>query len=274
EDAREQLLAGETWQGKKRSIAYPNRVMSTTRRMFRIARQRKLMTGDPWHDGAEKRLVNMRLEDPRTRVMSLAEEKALLSACTRSKNRAHLRPMIIMAVETCMREGEIVAAQRWEIKDSDGNPLPWVDWKEHVIYVTARYAKNGKDRIVPITPRLMKELKAWCKYRAPHEPSLFGLKVGGNVDTAWNGAKRQAKVKNLRFHDLKGTAVTRMLSAGIPGDIVSKIVGHESLEIVQPRAPRAAAITRKHYIRIDLSGAQDVGAKLNRSQRKPTSKRP
>jgi len=48
-------------------------------------------------------------------------------------------------------------------------------------------------------------------------------------DTAFDNACRRAKIKELRFHDLRQTAATRMIESGANIVAVSKILWHSTL---------------------------------------------
>ena len=53
-----------------------------------------------------------------------------------------------------------------------------------------------------------------------------------SIKEAWEGAKKHAGVK-CRFHDLKHTAVSRMLDAGVPITKIAKIVGWSPATMVR-----------------------------------------
>jgi integrase len=58
----------------------------------------------------------------------------------------------------------------------------------------------------------------------------FSLTTPRNPNTVTNTFLKVARrlgFKGLRFHDLRGTAITRMLSAGVPPHIVAKRHGHD-----------------------------------------------
>jgi integrase len=57
----------------------------------------------------------------------------------------------------------------------------------------------------------------------------------GSVKEAWEAAKGRAGVK-CRFHDLRHTAVSRMLDAGVPIAKVAKIVGWSAATMVRMAA--------------------------------------
>jgi integrase len=56
-----------------------------------------------------------------------------------------------------------------------------------------------------------------------------------SIKEPWEGAKKRAGVK-CRFHDLKHTAVSRMLDAGVPIAKIAKIVGWSPATMVRMSA--------------------------------------
>src|SRR5207249_353709 len=78
----------------------------------------------------------------RRQVMSIAEEDHLLPEAS-----DHLRDMVVAALDTGMRRGEITA-QRWED----------IDLSRRVLYVTRSKTPEGEAREIPLTDRMWKML--------------------------------------------------------------------------------------------------------------------
>lgn len=240
-ELRDKLLGRKAKAGGELSLSYVNRVMSTLRRMLTIARQNGWMNRDhdPFSEGDP--LIILSHERERQRILTKEEEAELLKHCTESKKRAHLRVAIIMALETGMRMGEMMKLERES-----------VDIEEGIIRVKAFHTKTMEERLVPITSRLRLELKEWFAQLSPAQTTVIGV---ANVDTAFRGAKKDAKITGLRFHDLRHTAATRMIDAGIPAEKVGRILGH-----------RIAQTTRR-YINVDVAGAREAARKMDRNRR-------
>jgi integrase len=63
-------------------------------------------------------------------------------------------------------------------------------------------------------------------------------------ETAFNRAKKRAGIAGLRFHDLRGTAVTRFYVAGLSERVIAEIMGWEEqhvAKIIRRYVGRAAA---------------------------------
>lgn len=67
---------------------------------------------------------------------------------------------------------------------------------------------------------------------------MFGIK--NTIKRAWKSACRLADIKDLHFHDLRHTAVTRLVATGLPSAEIMRISGHKQaktfLRYVNPKA--------------------------------------
>jgi integrase len=195
---------------KQRSIATVNRELTVLKRMFSIALREGWILRHPF-TGSDT-LISSSDETKRTRVLSREEEELLLDAC--DENRSKLRPIIIMALDTGMRRGEILSL-RW--RD--------VDFENKRVNIQAMNTKTLRSRSVPISPRLLDELNALtCRGQAQR---VFG--ITDTVKRSWATAKRVAGIADLRFHDLRHTCATRLVQGGLPIAEVSRILGHTSV---------------------------------------------
>jgi integrase len=258
EEFRAELLDSETRYAEPMSVAYAHRVLSTLRRMLHVARQKKWMRHNPFEEGDP--LILLSLERERERIVTPAEEAILLAQCVASKRRTHMRPIIITAIETGMRVREILKLQRKEgVTDDSGHELPWIDWTENVIRVTGFHTKTMRKRAVPITARLREVLREWLRDLPPISDAVFANI--GRVQTAWRGITADAGLEDVRFHDLRHTAASRMIASGVELSQVGKILGH------------AIAQTTWRYLSVDDATARSVAAKMDRKARRVPKKR-
>lgn len=199
---------------KPLSNASVNREIAMLRKMFNIAICNGWVDDNPCSSNKVKPL---REDSKRERFLSPDEEERLLSLCV--GEYAYLKPILICALHTGMRKGEILK-------------LTWdrVDMKKGYIKVTK--TKTGLDRNIPITPTLMKEFKKLslnkhCQYvfanPITQEP-YYDLKRG------FNTLLEKASIEGLVFHCLRHTAATRMVAAGIDLVIVKEILGHSCID--------------------------------------------
>jgi len=82
-----------------------------------------------------------------------------------------------------------------------------------------------RERQVAMTPRLELELRQLRQAAPPDWTGLvFGIK--DTVKRSFDTAKRNANLKDVRFHDLRHTAATRLVQGHIPISEVGRVLGH------------------------------------------------
>jgi len=75
--------------------------------------------------------------------------------------------------------------------------------------------KTMKERQVAITMRLALELEQ-LKASAPENSDSLVFGIVDNVKRSFGAARSNAGLKDVRFHDLRHTAATRLVGAHIP----------------------------------------------------------
>jgi integrase len=153
----------------------------------------------------------------RERVVS-DEELARLGEVLQpvGKRSIWMAPLVFLALETAMRRGELLS-------------LRWGDIDLEARTATLLETKNGDKRVVPLSSRAVQILR-----EMPRDISgrVFPL-TGFAVSKAWTTATFRAGLKDLHFHDLRHTAITRMASK-LPNVIeLAAVSGHKSLRMLQ-----------------------------------------
>jgi integrase len=195
---------------RQRSITAVNRELELMRAMMRFAQRESWLFRSPFETGAP--VISKASETQRDRVLTTDEEIRLLAAC--NGKRAHLRGLLICALDTAMRRGELFKLA-W----------PDVDFAANLIRVRATNTKTERARTVGMTPRVAEALTALRDQAPPnYSGSVFGIR--DTVKTAWSSAMNEAKIADFRLHDCRHTAITRMIQAGMPAAEVMKISGH------------------------------------------------
>ncbi len=217
DDGKSKIVSQKAIQQRPRKIASVNRELQLLRSIFNFAKNDKLIADNPLE--GIKDLISASVEVQRDKVLSREEETRLLAACT--GKRGHLRPLIITAVDTGMRKGELLKLQ-W--KDTD--------LSAGTITVMASNTKTEKARTIGMTSRVKAELKhLWDM--SPKDKSLLVFGITDNVKRSFTSACREASIENLRFHDLRHTCVTRLIRAGVPHSEAMKISGHAEMKTFQ-----------------------------------------
>ncbi|MFZ2587198.1 MAG: site-specific integrase [Alphaproteobacteria bacterium] len=172
----------------------------------------------------------------RVRYLSADERKALLEACKAEGRHPLLYPLVVMAICTGMRKGELLNL-RW--RD--------VDFTRQVIRVED--SKNGDKRSVPLTGLAHRVLQEASKVRRLNTDLIFPRADGmAPLDPAnhWEAALKEAKIEDFRFHDLRHTAATYLLESGVTLPVLSAILGHRSIQMVK----RYAHLADNHAVEV------------------------
>jgi len=218
-----------------RKIATVNRELAKLRRMLNIAQREVWIRLNPFAAGES--LISLADESKRERILTREEERRLLNAC--SGPRAHLRPIVIAAIDTGMRRGELLSL-RW--RD--------VDFEHDLISIQAFNTKTMRERQVSLTARLSQELTALYE-QSPKDPARRVFGILDNVKRSFTAARAAAGLSDVRFHDLRHTHATRLVGAHIPLSEVGRALGH-----TQPN-------TTYRYVNANVETAKRASAALD-----------
>ena len=219
------------------------------------------------------------------RAISPEEESALLQACGMSRSRS-LVPFVTLAIETGARYG-VIRTLQWGCVDFESRCLKWGKDKtaagtgrviplsqramaalsfwathfperkpEHYVFPAERYGAGG-DKFCPKTYRVdpckpigsIKEAWEAARLRAAKILKGKSQEVAPGVETEEAASGEEVVPLPCRFHDLRHTAVSRMLNAGTPIAKVAKIVGWSASTMV------LMAKRYGHFSLNDLRGA-------------------
>lgn len=165
-----------------------------------------------------QRIRFLREPDHRQRVLSSDEEARLLRACPDGYSNAltSLRQAIVIALTTGMRQGEIYGLT-WEQIDRERNVI--IVEKS----IRSRTTKTGRTRTIPLSAPLARLLDSIPRRKSPR------VLNGTFFHELWSRALTRAEIKDLRFHDLRHTAATRLADVGVDVFTIQAILGHSSL---------------------------------------------
>ena len=162
--------------------------------------------------------------EPRGRVRYLDEEERerLLAACRESESPL-LYPVVVLALSTGMRQGEILRLQ-W--KD--------VDFERRRVLLLE--TKNGERRAAPLVGRAYNLLRELVNVRRLDNPYVFPAKrpdAPANIRKFWEAAVKKAGIEDFRFHDLRHTAASYLAMNGVTLAEIAEVLGHKTLQMVK-----------------------------------------
>lgn len=194
------------------------------------------------------------IKDGRDRFLSDEERDALLQAA-RENEHPYLYPIVVFALSTGARRGEILGLKLVDVDLNRGAAI-------------LRDTKNGDTRAVPIVHHLaellrehiaevnarMDELKIPKKerYLFPRPDGLAPI----DVRPWWDAARAKAGLVDFRFHDLRHSAASYLAMNGASLVEIAGVLGHKTLQMVK----RYAHLTDSHVKSVVTKMNQNVFA--------------
>jgi integrase len=220
-----------------------------------------------------------RMRHTEMRVYSAEEVRRFLEAA-----RGHrLEALFVLAVTTGMRQGELLALRWRDVHFDEGylqvrSSLKRIKGK---LFIAETKTRRSRRRIA-LTPLACDALcrhrvgqwaerqrveEAWCD-----NDLIFTNEVGNRIhlcgfnrDKFWPIIKR-AGLPRVRFHDLRHTAATLLLSQGVNVKVVSEMLGHSSVSItldvyghVLPDMQRDATSAMQRMLGAESRGDESEG---------------
>lgn len=160
-----------------------------------------------------------RLPQGRDRRLVGDEEQRLLEACTHVN--PELADIVILAIETAMRQGEILS-------------MEWIriNWIDHTCYLPGELVKNETARIVPLSVRAEEALQRQQRRGTSKNDRVWKYTSDG-LRASYNKAVKRAGIEGLTFHDLRHEATSRFCEKGIPMMTVQAITGHKTTQMLK-----------------------------------------
>ncbi len=170
-----------------------------------------------WGKISDNQIAKVKLykeSNGRLRYLDKEEIEKLLRNC-----RGNLKPIIIIALNTGMRRGEI-----FNLKWQD------IDFKNGIIniYIT----KNGEKKTIPMNEMVK---TAFIRVRKhPESAYVFSNEKGEptkDIRKSFFTACRKSGILNFRFHDLRHTFASHLVMAGVDLNTVRELMGHKKIEM-------------------------------------------
>jgi len=134
----------------------------------------------------------------------------------------HLKPMVLLSLNTGMRRGEVFNL-RWQDVNLAGK----------VLTVAGEGAKSSETRHIPLNGEALATLKAW-----KDQGNVTGYVFPGiddkpmtDVKTAWLELLKNAGIIGFRWHDMRHDFASRLVMAGVPLNTVRDLLGHADIKM-------------------------------------------
>lgn len=239
EDA-EKFKAARVRQVKPATV---NRELTVAKHILSKAVEWKLIQNNPFSG-----VRNLRVSKCSERVLQQDEENKLLDACDQIRSR-HLRPAVVIALNTGMRRGELLSLE-WAQVDLTGRKIRVLNAKS-----------SSGERVIPMNATVYDLVSALAKKAS--SPLVFpsNRKNGCTILDLKKGFKksvRLAGIRDIRFHDLRHTFATRLVQAGVDLITVQHLLGHAKITMTvryahSPSEAKIAAVGR-----LDFAGVRSA----------------
>lgn len=241
----------EPKEGKALSPKTINNHLTVLRKLLVTAEEWELIRGLP-------KIKKLRATVPKFDWLSAEEGAQFLIAV--EKHYPQWYVLFLLALRTGLRRGEIFA-------------LHWEDIDFKRAFLTVRYTvfrgrlvppKNSKERVVPLTPRLLEALKARQAEMGKGANLVFPGADGeitthqDHVDRPFKGALQKAQLRDMRFHDLRHSFASQLVTAGRNIKEVQELLGHQSIQMTMRYAHLAPGKMREAVLVLDDPPAPTV----------------
>ncbi len=218
-----------------RSAATTNRYMASLSSLFTYAKKLGWISENPCLN-----LMKLKESSGRDRILSPEEIKRLLIACQKSKS-SHLYSIVLMAITTGARRGEILNLQWGDI-----------DLERGIAHL--KKTKNGYPRSVALESLVIEELKKLYQTKHPLKSLIFSSKTAfGKVDIkkSWKKALEEARIEDYRLHDLRHGFASMAAGLGASNLELATAMGHKTLAMLQ------------RYTHLDVKTTQKYSSQIN-----------
>lgn len=189
------------------SISYQKQVINAVKLFFQLFPSNSFIVDLVERPRNEKKLPV---------VLSLKEVETLINSIINLKHKT----MIMMIYSCGLRRGELLSLT---IKDVDSERM----------LVHIKQSKGKKDRMVPLSETMLRNLRSYAKVYKPNEllfTGQFGGKYSGtSLQAILKSALKRSKItKSVTLHTLRHSFATHLLESGVNLRCIQEVLGHSS----------------------------------------------
>lgn len=194
---------------RERSVADVNRILSTLRHMFTKAVEWEMMEKSPF---SKVKNLFYKENNRRLRFLTEDEEERLLFYC-----KDHLKPIVITALNTGMRKGEILK-------------LKWPQIRNGFIYL--HKTKTNESRQIPLNDTLNNLFKSLpVNIKSEYVFCDSEGKPYDDIKKSFNHALKKSCIEDFHFHDLRHTFASRLVMRRASLKAVQELLGHKDIKM-------------------------------------------
>ena len=214
-----------------------NNLLTVLRKCLSLAAEWELTDREP-------KVKWMRVDRQKYDFLNFEEADRLIAAA-----EPEWRTMIVLALRTGMRQGEILGLL-WEDVDLQRGQIVVrrARWRGHMVA-----PKNGRTREIPLSPKAHRAMK---KHRHLRGDFVFCSEDGSPLTDGqckwplWS-ACRNAGLRRIGWHVLRHTFASHLVMRGVPLKAVQELLGHSTIEMTMRYSHLSPDVRREAVSRLD-----------------------
>jgi len=184
------------------------------------------------------------MEAMKARDRKMAEKRASANAWRKGRGYPllpslksygdHLTPIVILALNTGMRRGELLGLQ-WRNVNLENNVITLAGEQDES---GGGGTKSGRTRHIPMSKAVREAVEAWKEQQGEVWPAGFVFPGPGgermkSLKTAFTRLLKDARIKDFRFHDCRHHFCSMLVQRGVPLAKVKELAGHSTIQLTE-----------------------------------------
>jgi integrase len=168
-----------------------------------------------------RKVKTLTVDNSKVRYLSKDEESRLRESL-KSCDTAFLEVIVLLAMNTGMRKGELLSLQWHDI-----------NFDNKILTVDFQNAKSGNTRHLPLNTEAFNQLIHWQKLSGSEGYVFKGRNNEPLKDfpSLWAEILDEANITHFRFHDLRHHFASKLVMASVDLNTVRELLGHSDLKM-------------------------------------------
>ena len=135
----------------------------------------------------------------------------------------HLMPMVLLSINTGLRQGELFNLDWTMVSLTEGSLL-----------LSGGITKNSSSRYIPLNDEANMLMQQLYKKSESKNGLLFPSKNNqpfNNVKRSWSSVLEKANITQFRWHDLRHHFASKLVMAGVDLNTVRELLGHSDIKM-------------------------------------------
>ncbi len=135
----------------------------------------------------------------------------------------HLMPMVLLSINTGLRQGELFHLN-WEM----------VNLSEGSLILAGGITKNSSSRYIPLNDEAKHVMQCLYNKSVLKEGLVFPSKNNqpfNNIKRSWSSVLIKAQITQFRWHDLRHHFASKLVMAGVDLNTVRELLGHSDIKM-------------------------------------------